>query len=179
MTATTTHLITAEDLDDLPDGYRHQLIKGELLTMPLPNILHAAVTGNLTTLLIGHVRSNNLGRVLAECGFKLETDPDTVLGPDIAFIAHKRIGTIPESFYPGSPDLAVEVFSPGDRKGKIARKTALWLEFGARAVWNVDPRKRTVEVFHADGKRRLFHETDELVDDTVPGFRVAVSKIFE
>jgi hypothetical protein len=36
-----------------------------------------------------------------------------------------------------------------------------------------------VEVFHADGQRRLFHEHDELVDDTVPGFRVAVSKIFE
>src|SRR5688572_1514271 len=112
MTATTTHSITAEDLENLPDGYRHQLIKGELLTMPLPNLLRAAVTMNLSALLISHVRSNNLGRVLAECGFKLETDPDTVLGPDIAFIAHKRIGTIPESFYPGAPDLAVEVFSP-------------------------------------------------------------------
>jgi Uma2 family endonuclease len=60
----------------------------------------------------------------------------------------------------------------------VERKTALWLELGAKAVWNVDPRKRRVEVIGADGYRMLFHETDELVDDTVPGFRVKVSEIF-
>jgi len=90
-----------------------------------------------------------------------------------------RIEGIPDAFYSGAPDLAVEVLSPSDRRGKVERKTALWLELGAKSVWNVNPRKRTVEVFHADGNRWLFHENDELVDDTVPGFRVAVSKIFE
>jgi Uma2 family endonuclease len=55
----------------------------------------------------------------------------------------------------------------------------MWLDFGIRSLWLVNPVKRTVEVFHADGKRWFFNEHDELVDDTVPGFRVAVSKIFE
>jgi len=54
----------------------------------------------------------------------------------------------------------------------------MWLQFGAKAVWNVDPRKRTVEIIRADGERKLFGETEELVDDTVPGFRVKVSEIF-
>ena len=60
----------------------------------------------------------------------------------------------------------------------VERKTALWLELGAKSVWNVNPRKRTVEVIRVDGKRKLFHETDEIVDDTIPGFRVQVSEIF-
>jgi Uma2 family endonuclease len=50
---------------------------------------------------------------------------------------------------------------------------------GSKSVWNVNPKRRTVEVVRADGKRWLFYDTDELVDDTVPGFRVKVSEIFE
>jgi len=171
--------MTAEEFANMPDdGLRHELIKGELLTMSVPKLLHGLVTMNLSVLLYNHVKANNLGVVVGESGFHLESGPDTVLGPDVAFVARDRIGTIPDSFYSGAPDLAVEVLSPSDRKGKVERKTALWLELGARSVWNVNPRKRTVEVFHADGNRWLFHESDELVDDTVPGVRVAVSEIF-
>lgn len=180
MSTTTTHLMTAEDLLNMPDdGFRHELIKGELLTMPVPELRHGFVTANLTVLLHSHIKAKNLGLLVGESGFHLESGPDTVLGPDIAFVARDRVGDDQDCFYPGAPDLAVEVLSPSDRRGKLERKTALYLELGGRSVWNVDPRKRTVEVFHADGNRWLFHEHDELVDDTVPGFRVAVSKIFE
>ena len=182
MSTTTTHLMTAEELLHWEgDGYhRYELIKGELLTMSPANDQHGAVTINLSTLLHNYVKANNLGVLrAAETGFKLESDPDTVLAPDIAFISQERAGIPSEFFRIGPPDLAVEVRSRWDRKSKIERKTALWLELGAKAVWNVDPRKRTVEVVHADGQRWLFQENDELVDDTVPGFRVRVSKIFE
>ncbi len=178
-TTTQTHLMTAEELMNLPDSpYRHELIKGELLTMPPPGFPHGTVTMNLSILLGSYVKKNNLGHVAAEMGFKLESDPDTVLAPDISFIARHRVGIRPEGYPLGPPDLAVEVLSPGTRKTQVERKTALWLELGTKAVWNVDPRKRTVEVIRADGERKLFHETDELVDDTVPGFRVAVLEIF-
>ena len=180
MSATTTHLVTAEDLLNMPDdGTRHELIKGELLTMPVPKLLHGFVTMKLLVLLNNHVEANNLGLLVGESGFHLESGPDTVLGPDVAFIARDRVGDDKDCFFPGAPDLAVEVLSPSDRRGKVERKTALWLELGAKAVWNVNPAKRTVEVCLANGERKLFHESDELVDDTVPGFRVAVSKIFE
>ena len=171
--------MTAEELFTLDDSHRHELVKGELLTMAPAGQEHGAVTINLSTLLHNHVKANNLGVLYAaETGFKLESNPDTVLAPDISFVARERVGTRSPFYRSGPPDVAVEVLSPEDYKPKVERKTALWLEFGAKAVWNVDPRKRTVEVIRADGNRKLFHETDELVDDTVPGFRVAVSEIF-
>ena len=179
MSTTTTHLMTAEELGNLPDEpLRHELIKGELLTMSLPKQEHMRVSANLIMLLLQHARANRLGDVYAEGGFKLESDPDTVLGPDVSFVSQDRVALSPEGYHDGPPDLAVEVLSPGDRRGKVEYKLSLWLELGTRSVWLVNPRRRTVEVCKATGERTLFHETDELIDDTVPGFRVAVAEIF-
>jgi Uma2 family endonuclease len=172
--------MTAEELIRLPDdSMHHELIKGELLTMPPPGDEHGAVTMNLTGPLYHHVKANNLGVLrAAETGFKLESNPDTVLAPDIAFIARDRVGPPVTGYRDGAPDLVVEVMSQWDSRPKAARKAALWVELGARAVWVVNPRQRTVDVWWANGERKLFHETDELVDETVPGFRVKVSEIF-
>ena len=177
--ATTTHLMTAEELMRLPDdGLQHELIKGELLTMPPPKFEHGRVAANLTVLLFSHVKANNLGYVCCETGYKLETNPDTVLGPDVSFVARQRLDKVPDGYFPGAPDVAVEVLSPSDRRSRVEWKTEVWLSLGARSVWVVNPKTRTVEVVRADGLRRLFLETDELVDDTVPGFRVRVAEIF-
>ena len=172
--------MTAEELGNLPDEpLRHELIKGELLTMSLPKAQHGHVTTNLIMILGQYVKANGLGQASTHAGYKLESDPDTVLGSDVAFISHDRLALSPEGYHDGPPDLAVEVLSPGDRRGKVEHKLSLWLEFGTRSVWLVNPRKRTVEVCLSNGDRRLLNETDELVDDTVPGFRVQVSEIFE
>ena len=172
--------MTAEELSRLPDDSMcHELIKGELLTMPPPGDEHGAVTMNLTLPLAMHVKANNLGVLrAAETGFKLESNPDTVLAPDIAFIARDRVGPRVLGYRNGAPDLVVEVMSQWDSRPKAARKAALWVELGARSVWVVNPRQRTVDVWWANGERKLFHDTDELVDETVRGFRVKVAEIF-
>ena len=180
MSTTTTHLMTAEDLLNLPDDdLRHELVKGELLTMAPPKSDHGRTVANLILILGSYVKAKGLGEVWADSGFKLESEPDTVIAPDMSFTAKDQLANLPDGYVPGPPDLAVEVRSPGDRRGKVQRKATMWLDFGIRSLWLVNPRKRTVEVCHANGNRQLFHEGDELVDDTVPGFRVAVSKIFE
>ena len=179
--STTTHLMTAEELIKLADdGNHYELVKGELLTVSPPGDEHGAVIMNLTLPLGNYVKENNLGVLrAAETGFKLESNPDTVLAPDIAFIARDRVGTKVLGYRFGAPDLVVEVMSQWDSKPKATRTAELWVDLGARSVWVVNPRKRTVEVFLANGERKLFSETDELVDDTVPGFLMAVSEIFE
>jgi Uma2 family endonuclease len=179
--STTTHLMTAEELIKLPGGqHRYELVKGELLTMPLAGAQHGAISANIAYLLVSFVKANNPGVVYgAETGFLLERDPDTVLAPDAAFISSERFSGHPKGYWPGPPDLAVEVISPSERKSKVEQKTTQWLSFGARAVWLVSPQNRTVEVVSGNGERTLFHESDELIDDQViPGFRVPVSEIF-
>ncbi len=178
-TTTQTHLMTVEEFENLPDSPdRHELIKGELLTMPPVKPLHGRVAVNLTFILELHVRANRLGVLYSESGYKLESDPDTVLGPDLSFLSKERVDQAEDRYYEGPPDLVVEVLSPGDRKDYVERKLAVYLETGTRSVWLVDPRRRTVEVISSPNDPRLLHEDDELVDDTLPGFRVKVSEIF-
>ena len=178
--STTTHLMTADELIDLPDdGHRHELVKGVLLTMSPPAVDHGKVQATIIFLLKSFVQAKKLGTVYGESGFRLETDPDTVLAPDASFIGSDRVGAASKGYHFGAPDLAVEVISPSERKSKVEQKTQQWLSLGTRAVWLIRPQSRTVEVILANGQRSVFTETDELVDDlVVPGFRVPVAEIF-
>lgn len=174
--------MTAEELMRLPDdGLQHELIKGELLTMPPPNPEHGLVMNNVAFLLTAYVRPNHLGKVITgDAGFKLESDPDTVLGPDVAFIRHERIAGISTQYFAGAPDLVVEILSPGDRRGKVESKANMWLDAGAVAVWLVNPKTRTVAVRKTDGEKKLLTVEDEINgDDIIPGFRCRVAEIFD
>lgn len=181
--STTTQLMTADELLKLPRGrFRYELIKGELRTMSPAGQEHGAVIMNLAAPLATHVKAHKLGFVFgAETGFKLAINPDTVRAPDIAFIARARIERegILKGYGVGAPDLAVEVLSPGDTAEEVEEKTAEWLAAGARAVWIVSPKRRTVTVHRSQKDIKILTEQDELDGaDVVPGFRCRVAEIF-
>ena len=181
--STTTQLMTADELLKLPRGrFRYELIKGELITMSPSGNEHGAVIMNLAAPLTMHVKANKLGVVFgAETGFKLASNPDTVRAPDIAFISRARIERegIAKGYGTGSPDLAVEVLSPGDRDAEVKAKVAEWLANGASAVWVVSPKRRTVTVHRSPIDIKVITEQDELDgEDVVPGFRCRVAEIF-
>lgn len=181
--STTTQLMTAEELLHLSDSsYRHELVKGELITMPLPGEEHGAVIMNIAVPFGYHVKKNSLGVVYgAETGFQIERNPDTVLGPDIAFVRKDRVEKtgISEGYRFGVPDLVVEVISPSDNMKKVERKVQLWLSTGARMVWAVDPKTRTVKVYEGSDTVKEFGGADDLTGGSVvPGFHLPVADIF-
>lgn len=183
MSTTITRPVTADELLAMPDdGYRYELVKGELLKMAPTGDEHGDVTMELAGSLHQYVKKNNLGKIYAaETGFKLESDPDTVRAPDIAFVARERIektGRL-RGFRSGAPDLVVEVLSPGDRVSKVERKVAEWLGGGARMVWVVSPKLRTVTVYHSLTDIITLTERDRLDGgEVVPGFQIEVTDIF-
>lgn len=174
---------TANELFEMPyDGFRYELVKGELRKMSPAGGEHGAIIWNLSGRLAPHIQSNDLGQGFgAETGFKLASDPDTVRAADIAFIRRERLPEegIPKNFWATAPDLAVEVLSPGDTYSEVAEKVGDWLTAGTRAVWIVDPRRRIVTVYRSLSDVTLLSEDDELDGgEVVPGFRCKVSEIF-
>jgi Uma2 family endonuclease len=129
-----------------------------------------------------YVRAHGLGRVFAEeTGFLLATQPDTVRAPDVAFVRRERalaVGRRP-TYWPGAPDLAIEVVSPTDRPGEVAEKVATWLRYGTLMVVVVDPRRRTATIQRPDRPVRVLAADDTLDgDNVVPGWRLPLRGLF-
>ena len=177
----TTRRVTAEELERFPDDdYRYELVRGRIIRMSPVGYLHGRIVVRLAAELERHARPRQLGDVLTEVGFKLETDPDTVRAPDVAFIRQDRIATTPKGFWKGPPDLAVEVLSPDDRPSEIDAKVEEYLAHGALVVVVVDPERRTVSTVRADRQPTVLTDADARLDldDVVPGFSCAVRDIF-
>jgi len=180
----TTSLSTAADLLALPTGMgkRYELVLGEIREMSPSGWRHGEVIDNLQAILSAYIRAKRLGRGFgAETGFLIQRNPDTVRAPDFAFIADKNLPVEKpkEAFWPGAPDLVVEVLSPGDSKGEVDEKIDAWLVAGCAAVWIIDPRLQTVTTYRSrtDVSVKAVAETLD-GGDVVPGFSCPVAELF-
>jgi len=176
--------MTAEELWKIrPDNMRHELVRGELRTMAPAGFEHGAVGMRLALALANYVEEKNLGVVvLAETGFTIERDPDTVRAPDIAFIRQDKIpkSGLPKKFWEGTPDLVVEVVSPSDRSSEVEEKVKNWLECGTAMVWVLNSTKRTLTLCRSGVANQTFG-VDDVIDgrDVVPGFKLPLKRIFK
>ncbi|MEO8084956.1 MAG: Uma2 family endonuclease, partial [Ardenticatenales bacterium] len=161
------------------------LVKGEYIEMAPASGGHGIVAGN-ALIKIGIFVENHphLGRIFAaETGFILARNPDTVRGPDAAFLSYPRANLAPDGagFIEGPPDLAVEVVSPNDTEREVAAKVADYLAAGTPLVWVIRPKHRTITVHRGDAADvRVLGEGDMLDGGGVlPGFTVEVGRLFE
>ena len=181
----TTTLVTADELLAMPTGMgkRYELVAGELRIMSPAGWRHGSVISRLGARLANHVEQHDLGITFgAETGFKLATNPDTVRAPDASFIAKEHIPQREpkDGFWPGAPDLAVEVLSPNDRTREVDEKIEAWLAAGCAAVWIVDPKLETVTIYLSRTDVQVKTAGEVLQGDpVVPGFSCVVDELFK
>lgn len=157
---------------------RAELVGGQVVELAPLGFRHGEIAMTIGTLLHEHVTRGGLGAVVADTGFILSRDPPTVRAPDVAVVLAPRVPSPrPVRFFPGPPDLAVEVLSPDDRPGESTAKVADYLRAGTRAVWIVDPESRTVTVHTRGGATR--YAVDETLDGApvVPSLRLPIGII--
>lgn len=185
--STTTRLITADELLTMPtyvngSDCRYELIRGELKVMSPTKPLHGVVCARIAAALTNFVAANKLGLAFgAETGFVVERDPDTVLGVDASFVSRERLSLIEDwdKFFPFAPDLAVEALSPSNTAKEINEKVNFYFAAGSRAVWVVNPKRRTAALYTSPSEVRTLKEQDTLDGgDVLPGFELQLSELF-
>ena len=184
LTPTGNRLITADELLKLHSkGKRGELVRGEFIPKMPVGEEHGAIVGNLVGYLWLSVRPNRLGRIVAsDSGVRVESNPDTVREPDIAFISSERRprGTSVPGYTEIPPDLVVEVVSPSDRQPAINDKAKMWVDAGVRLVWVLWPETKMIEIHRPGGSVVTLRENDALTGmDVIPQFTCPVRDIFD
>jgi Uma2 family endonuclease len=140
--------LTEEEYLNLPDEPgKHELLNGELISLPPAKDYHSKWALSLILLLVEAVGKE---RVRCEAGYRMQSDrwliPDvSVNWPDQAV----------NEWLVGSPMFAIEIVSRGNTAEEIEGKVETYLEEGAAEVWIIYPKTRTMRVFRKGADLRV------------------------
>ena len=181
ITAAASRIWSDDELLALPkDGYDKEIINGEMIVSPAGSD-HGAIIMAIAGPLHMYAVKKHLGRVLdGQTGCRMSSGD--LLSPDVSFVstarweAHRKTRAV---FFPGGPDLAVEVLSPDDSLRILKKKIFQYFSDGTRLAWVVHPRKRCVTVYHAPTSADILTVNDVLDGEhVVPGFSLKIAHLF-
>lgn len=176
---------TEAELQALPeDGYSHEVVDGELVMSPKNNFQHENICSRLFFALEAFNRQHKLGAVLgSSAGYWMRNQ--NCRASDISFIPKARLlqlGFNPSTpqFFPGAPDLAVEVFSPSNTPEEMNRRLKDFFASGTQIAWLIHPDEQYVEICHSPISRRLMGAGANLDGEhLLPGFQYPIADLFK
>lgn len=176
---------TIEDLYDLPDNQKAELVNGEIVLL-MPTGDEPGYAGDeIFASLREYVRRTGYGRAVGDNkGFRVSLPHRESFSPDAAFYVGPRTGM---RFFEGAPLFAVEVRSEGDYGAQaeraMAAKRADYFAAGTQVVWDVDLLSEdVVRKYTADRPTTpvTFRRGDVAdAEPAVPGWRMPVDDLFE
>jgi len=176
---------TEAELQALPEeGFIHEVVNGELVMSPKDNWYHGRICTRLVVAIGSFVTQHRLGAVLdSSAGFWMLNR--NCRAPDVSFVPKARLAALgfkpnEKRFFPGAPDLAVEVLSENNTRVEIAERLKDFFASGTQLVWVVDPEQQRVEVCHSLTRRELIGSGGTLDGGSLlPGFQYPVADLFK
>lgn len=176
---------TEEALQSLPeDGFIHEVVDGELVMSPKNDFFHGRICMRLSAALHAFVVEHRLGAVLdSSTGFWMKNR--NCRAPDISFITRERLERLgfkpsERKFFPGAPDLAVEILSPNNTRAEIDARLRDFFSSGTQLVWIINPDTESVEVCRSIQARELIGSGGFLNgDQLLPGFKFPIGDLFK
>jgi Uma2 family endonuclease len=172
---------TYEDYKSLPSEGRYELLEGELVVVPSPRTYHQRISGNLEFLLRAFVQEHGLGEIF-HAPYDVVLSEETVLQPDIIFIAKEQAHIITEDNVRGAPDLVIEVLSEATAERDRIAKRLLYAKYGVKEYWLVDPARKSLEVLRLSERGfetvGIWWEGQTMRSPLIPGLAIDLGKVF-
>ena len=149
MALTETNSYTINDVFDLPDGQRAELIDGRVYYMSPATRKHQRIVGELFATIREYIKRNNNNRCevdIAPFAVFLDSDNKTYVEPDISIICD--LNKLDDKGCNGAPDWIIEVVSPASRRIDYTTKLFKYRSAGVREYWIVDEEKSRVMVYN-------------------------------
>ncbi len=177
---------TIERVHRMPrrEGERYEIIDGDLIVTTSPHNRHQSVLIQFAFEIERWNRDTQRGRTLFAPG--VIYSHTLALIPDLVWASHERLKTIDgtKGKLGGSPELVVEVVSPGtvsEQRDRVA-KLAVYAERDVAEYWIADWQAQTVEVYRRHEGNLALVETlrpgATLASPLLEGFSCAVERLF-
>ncbi len=178
--------LTYDDFLLFPDdGQRHELIDGEHYVTPSPNIRHQRISKRLLVMIDVWLQEHPLGEVF-DAPLDVRFSLFDVVEPDLLYVSNERAADLLSGQHvTGSPDVIVEIGSPGTRQRDETIKRRLYERSNVLEYWVVDPDIDVIRVYRRDGERfarlvELSREAgDVLTTAILPGLEIPLSDVFK
>lgn len=162
----------------------YEVVDGEIVENPSMGARESVLANDLKDLMGPFARLHQLGRVVVEILFLLNLARGLKRRPDLAFVSTRRWPLkrpiLPTECWEVVPDLVAEFISETNSASQVDKKIDEYFQAGVAAVWVVYPETRKVYVFDSRTQVRILAVGDELEGGAiVPGFRIAVSELFD
>ena len=130
--------MTAEQyIDDPSSESKSDLIEGVFVMASPASFQHEDIQSFLITTLSNFVEAKQLGKVMGpNTAYKLSEN--NVFQPDVSFISLDRVSLAQKVYFPGPPDIAVEITSPSSRQYDEVEKKINYARYGVKEYWLVD-----------------------------------------
>ena len=157
-----------------------ELIEGVLLEKTV-GMIESMLAMYLAGMLNAFVIPRNLGIVTGPDG-TMQIIADLVRIPDVAFISWGRLPgrKLPKEPVPlVAPDLAAEVLSKSNTPKEMSIKREEYFKAGVEVVWEIDPKKRTIDVY-TEPTNPVTLGIDDTLDggSVLPGFKLPLTEFF-
>jgi Uma2 family endonuclease len=182
MELTEQKLKTYDDYAKMPEGASCQLIGGEIIMSPAPDLFHQIVSRNIFLLMNAFVSARQLGELFYAPTDVYFSEHET-FQPDILFVSNERLHILKETRIEGAPDLIVEVLSPGTGYYDLANKKDVYEQSGVKEYWIVDPKVKSSEVLtNQNGNYVTFAKSKKsgtVASTLLSGFQMDLTSVFE
>ena len=137
---------TTEDIYNLPEGERAELIDGQIYYMAPPSTKHQRLIGKLFNSISNYIQKNNgtCEPFISPFAVFLNKNNTTYVEPDISVICDKS--KITNYGCVGAPDWIIEIVSRSSKQMDYLTKLLKYRSSGVREYWIVDPLKNHIMV---------------------------------
>src|SRR5579885_3101240 len=165
--STAASLMTFAEFEqlDYPEAGKMELVNGEVVIMPPPVLNHSIVARRVQRFLEHRVDKELVWG--DHTGYRVASgwlEPDV----SISWPDQRR----DEKYFVGSPMVAIEILSPGE---DWAEKLDMYMSDGAKEVWIIDPRKKTVRIYAAEQGKVVLHRVTDTFSSEAAGLTISLA----
>lgn len=171
---------TYEEYYRLGDDQRYEIIDGNLLMAPAPDMWHQDWSRKLFRLVDHFATRNKIGEVFY-APFDVVLDSENTVQPNLIFISTANLGILQPRAIFGTPDLVIELISPSSVRRDRYDKKDLYARFGVKEYWIGDPANKSLEVLTLKEGRYELHcaaeEKGKLTSRVLAGLEFDLTEI--